>query len=44
MKSDDPVLNLGLLNLLLDFGLYDEYKYLLNIPMLFDNNDYLDKC
>ena len=34
LKSDDPVLNLSLLSLLLDFGLYDKYADCLNLPFL----------
>lgn len=34
IKTDDVVLNLTLLSLLLDFGLCDEYAHLLNLPFL----------
>lgn len=34
LKSDDHILNLALLSLLLDFGLCDEYAHLLNLPWL----------
>ena len=34
MKSDDAVLNLSLLSLLLDFGLYGTYADCLNLPFL----------
>ena len=34
IKTDDVVINLTLLSLLLDFGLCDEYAHLLNLPFL----------
>jgi len=34
MKSDNQVLNLTLLSLMLDFGLFDEYGSLLNLPSI----------
>ena len=34
IKSDNAVLNLSLLSLLLDFGLYEEHAHLLNLPFL----------
>ena len=34
LKSDDSIVNLCLLNLLIDFSLYDKYKALLNLPIL----------
>eukprot|EP01043_Picozoa_sp_COSAG02_P023858 COSAG02_NODE_1285_length_13457_cov_11.145606_9_plen_1761_part_00 len=34
MKSDNAVLNLCLLSLMLDFGLYEEHARLLNLPFL----------
>ena len=34
LKSDDVILNLTLLSLLLDFGLYHEYAACLNLPFL----------
>jgi hypothetical protein len=34
LKTDNVVLNLTLLSLLLDFGLYEEYSSLLNLPFL----------
>jgi hypothetical protein len=34
VKSDNPVLNLLLLSLMLDFGLYEEHAALLNLPIL----------
>ena len=33
-KSDNPVLNLCLLSMMLDFGLYDEFAPLLNLPVI----------
>jgi len=33
-KTDNEVLNLCLLSLMLDFGLYDDYVHLLNLPFL----------
>jgi hypothetical protein len=36
LKSDNGVLNLLLLSLMLDFGLYNEYAKLLNIPFMKD--------
>ena len=34
VKSDNTVLNLCLLSLMLDFGLYEEYATLLNLPSM----------
>eukprot|EP01094_Clydonella_sp_ATCC50884_P018479 TRINITY_DN341_c0_g1_i1.p1 TRINITY_DN341_c0_g1~~TRINITY_DN341_c0_g1_i1.p1 ORF type:complete len:2401 (-),score=1116.71 TRINITY_DN341_c0_g1_i1:178-7182(-) len=34
LKTDNAVLNLALLSLMLDFGLYEEHAALLNLPML----------
>jgi len=34
LKSDNPVLNLCLLSLMLDFGLYEEHYGLVNLPMM----------
>ena len=36
LKSDNGVLNLLLLSLMLDFGLYDQYYKLLNLPFMKD--------
>jgi hypothetical protein len=35
-KSDNEVLNLCLLSLMLDFGLYEQYAELLNLPFLLE--------
>ena len=35
-KSDNEVINLGLLSLMLDFGLFEQYVDLLNLPFLHD--------
>lgn len=43
LKTDNPVLNLTLLSLMLDFGLYEEHADVLNLPFLLNLQSLTDK-
>ena len=43
LKTDNAVLNLSLLSLMLDFGLYEEHAALLNLPLMTQLHNLSDK-